>query len=267
MSSTERLVSSSITTTNFLNHQTLVLSSPQQILSLVLDLTTDTVTSAVDSLILTSLTPWADRELGAWVREHIAPTGDISSVGWAAGRYWERALTRAQFWHTCHDKYAHLLRFSGVVNGEDDQGYAPKAPNHTNTPFDPPHLLPSNPNGSNSTMGGISPSHIRPELLRHLGRHDILFQPHPSSSLSPCLLIEWRIGFDWTGETENHLRATAIFPSAWKDVDERRSLDTVGTVFDGLLGRMGVDSAVESIVDIIFGSRDEPSGEEKRQSK
>ena len=66
--------------------------------------------------------------------------------------------------------------------------------------------------------------------------------------------VRWEIGFDWTGEVESRLGARARFPEVWYEVDERRGLGKVPTVFDRLVRERGVFEAVEILSGVVFGN-------------
>ena len=193
------------------------LYSPNWLLFVRFDTIVNTADESIEDLSLSHISPWADPELGNWIRMQ-ASTGDTSSIGWACSRYWDVAHIRAQTWARCVRAHSEL-----VVDIHSPQD--------------------SSSGSENSEPDDLS----RSTLHSHLGRSSMTF-----SQRGVAVKIVWIIGFDWTGEVESRVSATAAFPTKWRGIDERRSLDKVGKLFDALVAARGVYEAVRILLGVIF---------------
>ena len=75
--------------------QDLVLAAPRQLLRAKLRTSIDVSTQTVDQVQILGLSPWADQELGTWLRA-LPTDSDIPIIGTAFGRYYELSIDRAQ---------------------------------------------------------------------------------------------------------------------------------------------------------------------------
>ena len=254
VTSIETLVPSSGSDEPLLPRHAITLSSPHELLKVELHLDVNTSNQAVDSFALTSVSPWAELELGTWARK-TATTGDIASVGWACGRYWDVASVRARCWNRCSTVFPNLLGTLQVEEAVQTADVRRKTGSSAKQARDGKRIedpVEEDEEGNNSEResDGDFPSEPRiprSSLLQHLGRQSLLFT---QSGVS--LLISWSIGFDWTGETESHVSATASFPRRWREADERASLGKIGVVFDRLVAERGVFEAVRVVVALFF---------------
>ena len=253
VTSIDTLVPSSGSDEPLLQHHDVTLSSPHELLKVELHLSINSSDQTVNSLDLVSISPWAEDELGRWAGKQAA-TGDIASVGWACGRYWDVASIRARCWSRCCTTFPNLLStilskddvktagdgrgkapFSGQTGGKRKGEVAEEEDDGSSEERESDDELPS------------ETRVLRSSLLVHLGRQSLLFT---QSGVS--LLVSWSISFDWTGEAESHVSATACFPQSWRDADERASLSKIGDVFDRLVGERGVFEAVRVVVALLF---------------
>ena len=245
ISSTDILLPSTAPNAPLLQRQQITLASSHELLSVKLSLTANTTTQTIANLEILNLSPWAGPELGTWIRKR-ALDGDMSSIGWAIGRYWEVAQLRARCWERCEQDHGHLLAQKGKQGGKTvgkekstllkRQGRLRKE-DQTLSDDEPTNLDDDDPE---------TPSRL--DLLSHLGRTALLFQ-HDDVSL----LISWRIDFDWTGEVQSHVEASASFPEMWGRGDVRGSLGKVGDAFEKLVKVKGVSGAVGVIVGLVLG--------------
>ena len=245
ISSTDILLPSTAPNAPLLQRQEITLASSHDLLSVKLSLTANTTTQTIANLEILNVSPWAGPELGSWIRKR-ALDGDMSSIGWAIGRYWEVAQLRARCWERCEQDHGHLLAHKGkkgrktVGKGKSTllkrQGRLRKG-DQTLSDDEPTNLDDDDPK---------TPSRL--DLLSHLGRTALRFQ-HDDVSL----LISWRIDFDWTGEVQSHVEASASFPEMWGRGDVRGSLGKVGDAFEKLVKVKGVSGAVGVIVGLVLG--------------
>ena len=162
-------------------------TSPQKSLVAVLCLLVDASAHDVAALQVLSLSPWAEAELGRWIRERAdaaTPAGrDISSTCWAVGSYWLLAKRRAQFWTKCVQSFGALVSTSSGLH----------RPPAKKTSF-------------------------RCSLAAHLGRSSLVFRRG-----SVQLLLTWSISFDWTGEAESRVYVRTALPDACTSLSFLRS--------------------------------------------
>ena len=239
------LVPSSDTSQPWLQRHDIILTSPQNLLRVKIQLSVNAVDESVSSLVLNSVSPWAQPELGDWFNKQ-ASTGDLPTIGWACGRYWEVALLRARCWKRCHQRFRNLipsaLEFHRSAKNFDI--------NITDSKRKGIQAVSGEGHGNESeTTEALQSSLLASDfdIRSQLGQQSILF-----SAIGISLLITWCITLDWTGEPESHISACASFPKTWQIVDERASLENIGEVFDRLLLDRGVFEAVTVIVALLF---------------
>ena len=195
------------------NH-TIDVVSPQKLLTAQLSATVDAVANEVIDLAILRLSPWADGELGGFLRLK-ALENDISNACWAIESFWTLARKRAQYWHKC------TLAF--------------------------PHLVPSHRAAANTQDSPPKPTLARRDLTRYLGRDVLVLQDK-----DVVLKIRWRIGFDWSGEAESSIGVEHAVPRAWTEADAMGSFAKVPRVFASLLDSRGVFEATRVLVAMLF---------------
>lgn len=244
ISSTEYLSSSSPNDILHLRQQEITFTSTQSLLMVKLSITTNIITHALDSLTLVHISPWADSELGNWIRKHLAD-GDISSIGYSIGRYWEVASIRARCWSSCHNEYQSILPHAVqklTASSTEKPPTSKRKGRRRISSLSETVELESNLDISSATLAPTVSNR-----LADLSRQRLLFT---RSGVS--LLITWRIEFDWTGEIGSHISACASFPAAWSGLDARGSLGKVGEVFEKLVVERGFRKAVGVVVGLLF---------------
>jgi hypothetical protein len=104
----------------------------------------------------------------------------------------------------------------------------------------------------------------RTELLSHLGRNHLILRNDEA-----VLRISWSVVFDWTGEAESDVSASAAFSQTCKyralpfeafmliflvdhDMDSRESLKKVSMTFSRLVRSKGVFGAIDAMVSLVF---------------
>lgn len=159
------------------------MTGPQKLLTAQLSLTIDATAPEITKLQLIRLTPWAEQELGTFIRSRAAQK-DLSNASWAINSYWTLAQKRAQYWHKVETSFPHLL----IGRSEKDtENASPQARSKASKPLS------------------------RKELNRHLGRDTLVLQ-----DAHVVLKLSWRIGFDWTGEAESNVAVEPAFPRVCK---------------------------------------------------
>ena len=243
--SVNSLVPSSDSSQPWLQHHDITLTSPGNFLLIELHLVVNPGDRSVDSLTLSSVSSWAAPEVIDWLNGQAA-SGDLPTIGWACGRYWEVTLLRARCWKRCDQRFPGLvpapleLQNSTVYAGIKTANYECKSGSTNGDEIDL--------NGIEGTEDLQSNLDISDSDLRaKLGQQSMLF-----SASGVSFLVTWKVGFNWTGEVESCISACASFPKAWQIADERASLGHVGKVFDLLLQDRGVFEAIRIIVGLLY---------------
>ena len=206
---------------------TIQLKAPKSLLTIELRVRSNVTSGQVDPVEVTHVTPWANAELGQWLRAQ-APTGDVSTLGWACGRYWEVACLRAKHWLRCQAMFPDLLNVARDL--DDDPFKLREDPPTEETPGSSGSLLPS-----------------RRALSLNVGRHNFQLTRDRVS-----LLFSWRIMMDRSGEVRSEVDVSASYPRIWDTADERGSLKRLKEAFHQLRGRDGILEATRIIVQIVF---------------
>lgn len=212
------------------------ITGPQKLLTAQFSVTIDALASEiVDSQVL-RISPWAEPELGVFVRAR-AQEKDLGNASWAIDSYWDIARKRAQYWHKCETTFSHLLE--GRTQKDIENAPKPR----------------KNPTKSIS----------RKDLNRSLGRDTLVLQDK-----HVLLKLNWRIGFDWTGEAESDVTVEAAFPQVCKppwrcpqdtagltqptgsETDTSASLKKVPETFASLLRSKGAFEATRVMVALLF---------------
>lgn len=145
------------------------ITGPQRLLTAQLAIVIDTLSASILELNINRLSPWADRELGTYIRSK-AREKDLGNACWAMDSYWDVAQKRAQYWHRIEIAFAHLI--TGHTNEDTENARTP------------------------ATKGAAPAGTLsRKDLNRHLGRDTLVLQDR-----HVLLKLNWRISFDWTGE-------------------------------------------------------------------
>lgn len=164
-----------------------------------IDMVVDSESLSIKHLEVPKLDPSAEKELGPFVREKAGGEGilgkNLGVVCGAMGRWTEVAIKRARFWCDVHHQLgtpeARTKCFKVLRAGrkrkrrnviEDDEE-------------------------EESEYGKSVGRWTRKELLVHMGQTSM-----EVVSEDVEVLVEWKIGFDWTGEAESVVEACARVP-------------------------------------------------------
>ncbi|WZH49322.1 hypothetical protein QYS62_010521 [Fusarium acuminatum] len=214
-----------------------------------MNMTVNATELTVLDLDVTALEPASKPELGPFVQKIC--TGDcnrsmqrnVGILSWAMGEWLRIAVERAGFW--CQLEQS-LGSKDGVLDaaiqmrtrksrrrkdaGEDDDE-------------DEPRQL---------------ESVTKKDLIRYLGRQhfDISIPNNNTEESGATIRLEWKTGFDWTGEALNKLSVLVGAPGKWHQTDERGSLGKIPHLFNELVHGQGeTESAVRTIVALIAGEQ------------
>ena len=94
---------------SLLQRQKVTLSTPHHSLTCDLQLTANVATQEISQLDIQVLSPWAEPELGSWLRQPHHAKMALATIGSAFGRYWEAAQLRSQCWISCREDSKDLV--------------------------------------------------------------------------------------------------------------------------------------------------------------
>ncbi|MCJ1467456.1 hypothetical protein MMC07_006081 [Pseudocyphellaria aurata] len=248
-----------------LKHQSVALTSPQQLPVVKFQLSTNIETGKNTDLIISSIVTWANLELGPWLRTD-AVRLDKPIIERTISRYWELSEMRACCWYRC----------------EADLPTQNLSSDTTTTSPTNPHTLASHSFPQNPVPTPIPTPPPHP-LHPHLGQRSILFTSSPSPTTKISLLITWHLTISPAGTVTSDLSAHATFPDPWLNppagtpggvpggeaggvsggglpgggvlggVPGGEALGRVNEVFDALVEEVGVLQAVKVLWGAIFG--------------
>ena len=178
----------------------------------------DTSANEIIDMQILRLSPWAERELGTFVRGK-AKDKDLGNACWAIDSYWELAKKRAQYWHKCETTFARLIAGRTSEDTENARSQAKPA------------------------ASSIS----RKDLNRHLGRDVLILQDKHI-----LLKINWRISFDWTGEAGSEISVEPAIPRVWHEADTAESFKKIPETFASLLKGKGAYEATRIMVALLY---------------
>ena len=234
-------------------------SHPSGLFSARLSMIVDSSLLSITSLDIEALPSNSEKELGTFMRERSnldAVFGrDIGVICWAMGRWVEVSILRARFWCTVEEEFGtpearskslqrkvqKRKRRSLLVVNEDDEEHDGGVDDETSKQkWTMRHLLPN--------MGRTAMELSNKEVE---------------------LRFEWRISFDWTGEVESSVAASARLPKSCKFLsfirrqtlliqitgkkqDDRKSLPRIPQFFDRLVKEKGPLNAVRTVIGLLM---------------
>lgn len=93
---------------DLVQRQNVTMSTPQRLLVCDLLLIANITTQQVSHVDIQTLSPWAEPELGSWLRQSYENMG-LAAFGRAFGRYWEVAKLRGTCWISCKQEFKNLV--------------------------------------------------------------------------------------------------------------------------------------------------------------
>jgi hypothetical protein len=197
---------------------TIDIAGPQKLLTAQISVVIDTLANEIVDMQILRLSPWAKRELGSFLHK-CAAEKDLGNACWAIESYWIIAQKRAQHWHQCESKFSYLLAGQTSENTENVR---------RQNQFETKKIS-------------------RRDLNRHSGRDSLVLQDK-----HVLLKLNWRIGFDWTGEAESEVTVEPAFPSVWTEADGAKTFSKVPETFASLLQSRGVFEATRVMTVLLF---------------
>lgn len=203
-------------------------ASHQQLLVVNIQLMIDKVTGKSTNFKITSISPWADSELGLWLRNE-AQSLPRATIERAIKNYWETSLIRASCWQRCEEDIGGATARTKppiLINSSTNEPELNPNPLKKKTRGKPivfppvpesPRSLPETTNSPpllrrpTSSPTSPNPNVNQHYLLQaHLGRRFLLFTQPPIS-----LLIAWHITIAPDGTSRNHISAHPAYPKRW----------------------------------------------------
>ncbi|CAL3963769.1 unnamed protein product [Diplocarpon coronariae] len=215
-------------------------SHPSGLFSTRFSITVDTSSLRIVALDLLKLDMNAEKELGAFIRARASSESvlgrDITVVCWAMSRWTEVSIQRARFW-------------CAVVNELSTPEARAMASQKKRKRKWQSLQDEDRPATSDSLPDEITEKEnwTRRQLLSHIGRSSLEIGNNDVE-----LRFEWKISFDWTGEVESVISASARLPRAWQQADDRSSLNKVPGAFKKLVKEQGPLDAVRAIVRLLM---------------
>ena len=100
---------------DLLQRQDVTMTTPLQLLTCDLRLAANITTQQISQLDVQALSPWAESELGSWLRQSREKM-ELAALGKAFGRYWEVAKLRGKCWINCKQDFTSLVANSPESN-------------------------------------------------------------------------------------------------------------------------------------------------------
>jgi hypothetical protein len=187
-----------------LQHHLINASHPSGLFGSQISMTVATSTLSISSLDILKLDASAESELGTFVRQRASAEGplgkDISVVCWAMGRWVEVAISRARFWCAVENEFGSLEARSKALQ----KGSRKRKRKRQGTVVEDDDDVPvANDEDDEVTKHKWT----RKQILPHMGRTSMGLVNDEVE-----LRIEWKIGFDWTGEVDSSISANARLP-------------------------------------------------------
>jgi len=118
ITTTNALLLPSIADNALQERQDLTMSAPRQLLRAKLQITINIASQSIDQLRILGMSPWADGELGGWLRA-LPVDSNLSVIGTAFGRYYEMCRDRAQCFLEAEQELKVLLTSRRIVDGPE----------------------------------------------------------------------------------------------------------------------------------------------------
>ncbi|KAK0616750.1 hypothetical protein B0T14DRAFT_568329 [Immersiella caudata] len=238
-------------------------TAPRGLFTARVEMTVDTRTMAVVDLAVPRLEPAAIAELTPFIERVVSKQAPLSSgtsnnvnvLMWAMGEWLRVAVQRARVWGVLEQELAgekealeemvermrerrqkqkrRRRRIRGEDRGEEEE--VEEQDTADGKRFDTVELLP--------WMGRTSMDFEVPLLQGGGGADD-----------TSMLRVQWRIGFDWTGEAKSEISVLVGVPGKWHKCDERGRLSGIPSLFDELIkGGETPLSAVRTVASLLAG--------------
>lgn len=178
-------------------------SHPSGLFSARLSMTVDSSLLSITSLDIEALPSNAEKELGTFMRKRSNPDAvlgrDIGVICWAMGRWVEVSVSRAKFWCAVEQDFG-----KPEARAKSLQRKVRKRKRRASVVLDEDNV-----SGQDGNDEETKQKWTMRQLLPHMGRTAMELTNDEVE-----LRFEWRIGFDWTGEVESAVSASARLPKS-----------------------------------------------------
>ncbi|KAK1836772.1 hypothetical protein QBC39DRAFT_271966 [Podospora conica] len=234
-----------------LQQHSIAAAAPRGVFSARVEMTVNTRTSAITELAVPRLDPAAKGELGGFIQSVVDSPGssglsnNVSVLMWAMGEWVRLATARAKVWAVLEGELAGgrdgLREMVGGMRrrkrrrqrGEDDEEEEDEAKKMEGV-----DVLPF--------MGRTSAEYEVPVLVAGEG----------DDGEKSTLRVQWRIGFDWTGEGRNEIGVLVGVPGKWHKTDDRGRLAGIPGLFNELIeGGEDPLTAVRTVACLLAGEQ------------
>ncbi|KAL3424423.1 hypothetical protein PVAG01_03704 [Phlyctema vagabunda] len=206
---------------------------------------------SVASIDIEKLDRNAEAELGAFMRKRLSDRDedieytlgkDITVLCWAMGRWAEVSVLRARLWCAIE-----LELGTPEARKDTIQKASRKRKRKRAVAVDEEVAADladmADENGHQKWT--------RRQLLPHMGRTALEIS---DEAYHVEIRFEWRMDFDWTGEIESIISASARIPKHWQQEDDRRSLTKIPETFNRMVLDMGPLGAARALVGLLMPS-------------
>ncbi|KAI1858162.1 hypothetical protein JX265_010830 [Neoarthrinium moseri] len=232
-------------------HSMSVSSSPRGLFAARIDMLVNTRTLTISDLSVPKLDPAAATELGPFVRKILdtdaAPVSalrrNVSVLTWAMAEWTRLASKRARFWCLVNRE---LGTREGILESVRDMRRARKRRRRVE----------SEPEESGDEGEREKRGFRRADFLPFLGRTslDLDLGRNGQGDQGLGLRVEWKIGFDWTGEGNSTIGVLVQAPGKWHSRDDRGSLVGMPELFNRLVQDGGEPlDALKTVVALLVG--------------
>ncbi|ODA80174.1 hypothetical protein RJ55_03132 [Drechmeria coniospora] len=203
-----------------------------------LEMVINAINFSILELGVVSVEPSAKFELGPFIdticsgKCNRTMQQNVGILSWAMGEWCRVALQRARFW----------LQLEGRL-GSEEQVRITTAETRTRLHH-----------GAEAARKESSAPCTKADLIRLLGRQFYQVRVPAAGTGSSSLRLEWKIGFDWTGEAKSTTAISVSVAGKWRQADQRGVLGRVPKLFGDLVeGGEDADVAVHKVIALLAG--------------
>ncbi|KAH6842676.1 hypothetical protein B0I37DRAFT_448113 [Chaetomium sp. MPI-CAGE-AT-0009] len=263
-------------------------SAPRGLFAARIEMTVNTKTMAIAALAVPALDPAAEAELRPFVDRVVGGKGtgeengngkgdaprssglhnNVAVLGWAMGEWLRVARQRAGVWAVLEQEVGRgeealaemVGRWRARGRGRRRRGGGRgKGGRVRREDEDEGGSEDGSEGDGGSVVDGVGKRHAVADLLPFMGRTatdwEIPVLGGGKREVS-MLRVQWRIGFDWTGEARSEIGVLVGVPGKWHNHDERGQLSGLPKLFDELI-QAGEEplAAVRTVVCLLAGEQ------------
>ncbi|PHH90458.1 hypothetical protein CDD83_3590 [Cordyceps sp. RAO-2017] len=216
-----------------------------------LEMVVNAFTLGVKELSVTSIEPSAKFELQPFAdlicggNCNRTMQRNVGVLSWAMGEWYRIATQRALFWTQLDQEFGTKEKLlESVANSRQGR----------------PRRRQQQPDEDDESDQGSPVKQAvcdKASLIRFLGQQsfEITVPSRQDSGGESTLRLEWKIGFDWTGEARSDVAILVGVPGKWHNVDDRGTLGQIPKLFKDLIGGgQEPEEAVRTITALLAGA-------------